>query len=79
MERIYYDAVGESLWRGKLNCGLEVAILPRPGFTKKLCYFVTDFGAIHTEFTMDGVDYQMPAGVAHFLEHKLFARAGYLR
>jgi len=76
MERIYYPETGETLCRDTLPCGLQVAVLPRPGFTKKLCYFVTNYGAIHTEFTMDGVDYRVPAGVAHYLEHKLFDMPG---
>ena len=76
MEKRYYPEVGETLYQGTLNCGLQVAVLPRPGFTKKLCYFVTDFGAIHTEFTVDGVEYRVPAGVAHYLEHKLFDMPG---
>ena len=72
MEKQYYPQVGETLYQTKLPCGLSVAVLPRPGFTKKLCYFMTDFGAIHTQFTMDGKEYTVPAGVAHYLEHKLF-------
>ncbi len=76
MEKVYYPQVDETVFRGKLPCGLEVAVLPRPGFTKKLCYFVTDYGAIHRDFNMDGIDYRSPAGVAHYLEHKLFDMPG---
>ena len=76
MENIYYPQVDETLWRGTLPCGLQMVVLPRPGFTKKLCYFVTDYGAIHRDFVMDGVDHHSPAGVAHFLEHKLFDMPG---
>ena len=76
MERVFYSETGETLYRDTLPCGLQVAVLPRPGFTKKLCYFVTNYGAIHTDFTMDGVDYHTPAGVAHYLEHKLFDMPG---
>lgn len=72
MEKQYYPAVDETLWTGRLPNGLAIAVLPRPGFAKKLCYLVTDFGAIHREFTMDGVSCTAPAGVAHYLEHKLF-------
>jgi len=72
MNQQFYPQVGETLYKEKLPCGLTVAVLPRPSFTKKLCYFVTDFGAIHTNFTMDGKHYSVPAGVAHYLEHKLF-------
>ena len=76
MEKIYYPQVGESLYKEKLPCGLQVAVLPRPGFTKKLCYLVTDYGAIHREFTLDGEKITAPAGVAHYLEHKLFDMPG---
>ena len=76
MKKQFYPHVGETLYRKKLACGLEIAVLPRAGFTKKLCYFVTDFGAIHTDFTMDGKAYTVPAGVAHYLEHKLFDMPG---
>ena len=72
MKEQFYPHVGETLYRETLACGLEIAVLRRKGFTKKLCYFVTDFGAIHTDFTMDGKAYTVPAGVAHYLEHKLF-------
>ena len=72
MERVCYPHLNETLYRATLSNGLSVAVVPRPGFQKKLAYFVTDFGAIHTEFTLDGQDYQVPAGIAHFLEHKLF-------
>ncbi len=76
MERIYYPQVGETLYKTTLSCGLQMAVLPRPGFTKKLCYLVTDYGSIHRDFSMDGAAYQAPAGVAHYLEHKLFDMPG---
>ena len=71
-----YPALGEQLYWDKLENGLTVAVLPRPGFTKKLAYFVTDFGAIHREFTLNGKDYNVPAGIAHYLEHKMFDMPG---
>ena len=67
-----YPRLGESLYTKTLENGLTVALVPRKGFTRKIAYFVTDFGSIHTDFMLDGQNYQMPAGVAHFLEHKLF-------
>ena len=76
MEKRFYPQVGETLYQGKLQNGLQIIVLPRPGFTKKLCYFVTDYGAIHTHFKMDGTAYAAPAGVAHYLEHKLFDMPG---
>ena len=71
-----YPRLGEQLFFKTLPNGLPVMIVPRPGFTKKLCYFVTDFGAIHTEFTLDGKAWSVPAGIAHYLEHKMFDLPG---
>ena len=76
MEKRTYPALGEQVIWQTLPNGLPIAIVPRPGFTKKLCYFVTDFGAIHTRFSLDGRDYDVPAGIAHYLEHKLFDLPG---
>ncbi len=72
MQRRHYDALGEEVLWEVLPNGLNIAIVPRPGFTKKLAYFVTDFGAIHRNFRCQGEDYTAPAGVAHYLEHKMF-------
>ena len=67
-----YPALGETLFQTTLKNGLTVAVVPRPGFQRKLAYFVTDFGSIHTDFSLEGKRYQVPAGIAHFLEHKMF-------
>lgn len=72
MEKIYYPQLDETLYRDVLPNGLTVMVVPRPGFTKKLAYFITDFGAIHTKFTLDGQEKVVPDGIAHFLEHKMF-------
>lgn len=72
MEKRIYSALAEEIYRDKLPNGLQIVVIPRPGFSKKLAYFVTDFGAIHREFTVNGEEITTPAGVAHFLEHKLF-------
>lgn len=76
MEKRTYPALAEEVLWHQLPNGLPIAIVPRPGFTKKLAYFVTDYGAIHTSFTLDGEAHTAPAGVAHFLEHKMFDLPG---
>ena len=76
MEQRHYPALNETVVWEKLPNGLTIALVPRPGFTKKLAYFVTDYGAIHTEFSVDGTGHTAPAGVAHYLEHKLFDMPG---
>ena len=71
-----FPNLGEKTLQHKLDCGLEMILVPRPGFQRKLAYFVTDYGSIHTDYTLDGEDMTAPAGVAHFLEHKMFDLPG---
>ena len=72
MEKFTYPELSETVYRQVLSNGLHVVVVPRPEFTKKLAYFVTDYGAIHREFSLDGKKIVAPAGVAHYLEHKMF-------
>ena len=72
MNKRYYEGLNETLFSCKMENGLTVQIVPRPGFSRKLAYFVTDFGSIHTDFILDGETVRVPAGIAHFLEHKMF-------
>ena len=72
----YYPGLDETSYKEVLENGLTVTVVKRPGFTKRLAYFVTDYGAIHTDFTLEGKEYHAPAGVAHYLEHKLFDMPG---
>ena len=76
MKKTEYPRLGEAICKTVLPNGLTVEVVPRPGFTKKLAYFVTDFGSIHTNFRFEGREYTVPAGVAHFLEHKMFDMPG---
>ena len=72
MNAIAYPELDEILYKETLSNGLTVMVLPRKGFTKKMAYFVTDFGSIHGDFTLEGKEYHVPFGVAHYLEHKTF-------
>ena len=76
MTEFQYPKLGERLWKEVLPNGLTVVVVPRPGFSRKLAYFVTDFGSIHTDFELEGKDYSVPAGIAHYLEHKMFDLPG---
>ena len=76
MSMTAYPRLGETLYKNKLSNGLRVMVDRRRGFTRKLAYFVTDFGAVHTEFELDGREIHVPAGIAHFLEHKMFDLPG---
>ena len=76
MKKNYYPELDETLYTQVLENGLTVAVVPRKGFTKKLAYFVTDYGSIHTDFVLEGKTHKAPAGVAHYLEHKMFDLPG---
>ncbi|MBS5280734.1 MAG: insulinase family protein, partial [Butyricicoccus pullicaecorum] len=55
-----------------LDNGLKIYYIPKPGFSKTFAMLATNFGSVDASFTLDGVRYDTPAGVAHFLEHKMF-------
>ena len=76
MTRIDYPELDEILCTQTLPNGLTVCVVPRKGFTKSLAYFVTDYGSVHTEYSLNGEKIQAPAGVAHYLEHKMFDLPG---
>jgi predicted Zn-dependent peptidase len=68
-----YPKLQETLWHETLDNGLEVFILPKPGFTKTYATFTTRFGSIDNHFTPPGGEtIKVPDGIAHFLEHKMF-------
>ena len=76
MKKTYYPRLDETVCRTVLENGLTVLVVPKPGFTRKIAYFVTNYGSVHTSFTLDGKHYTTPAGVAHYLEHKMFDLPG---
>ena len=76
MNKTYYPRLDETVCRRVLPNGLTVLVVPKPGFTRKIAYFVTNYGSVHTSFTLDGQHYTTPAGVAHYLEHKMFDMPG---
>ncbi|MCL2827437.1 MAG: insulinase family protein [Oscillospiraceae bacterium] len=72
MQKVSYDAIGETLYTGTLSNGLTVYVIPKPGFCKKYAFFATNYGGADRRFLIDGQWRDTPAGIAHFLEHKLF-------
>ncbi len=76
MYKTYYPELDETVFRETLENGLDVCVIPKRGFTRKLAYFAANYGSIHTDYVLDGQQHHAPAGVAHFLEHKLFDMPG---
>ncbi|KXU11211.1 peptidase, M16 family [Streptococcus mitis] len=74
-EEKYYPAVKEMVYRTCLSNGLTVALLPKKEFKEVYGSVTVQFGSVDTLVTeIDGDVKQYPAGIAHFLEHKLFER-----
>ena len=74
-EEKYYPAVKEMVYRTRLLNGLTVALLPKKEFKEVYGSVTVQFGSVDTLVTeVDGYVKKYPAGIAHFLEHKLFER-----
>ena len=54
-----------------LPSGLTVLCRTMPGYSSVHAIYATAFGSIHRQFTLDGKPVSLPAGTAHFLEHKM--------
>lgn len=76
MEKITFDQLQEELYYENLENGLDVYILPKKGFNKTYATFTTKYGSIDNHFLPPGKDdfVNVPDGIAHFLEHKLFEK-----
>ena len=72
MQRTDYPNVGETLWRDTLPNGLKLSVVPKPGYTRAVAAFTTRYGGADRRFRYGGEFIDTPAGVAHFLEHKMF-------
>ena len=72
MNKVEYPRIGESVYTEELENGLRLFVVPRPGFSKSYALFATRYGGADQRFCLDGEWKDSPAGVAHFLEHKMF-------
>ena len=72
MKQFEFSQVGEQMYQEKLPNGLTVFVFPKPEFQKGYAFFATNYGGMDMRFCLDGEWHDTPAGVAHFLEHKMF-------
>ena len=72
MQKLEYPSTGDVLYTGTAQCGLRVRVVPKPGFSGYYAVFATDYGGTYRHFRFEGAEYDTPAGVAHYLEHKMF-------
>ena len=74
MKIIENSKVKEKLYIDKLENGLTVMIIPKKGIQKKYVIWGTNYGSNDSKFVVPGEteETEVPKGVAHFLEHKMF-------
>ena len=74
-EEKYYPAVKETVYKTQLSNGLTVSLLPKQDFNEVYGIVTVQFGSVDATYTsLDKGLSHHPAGIAHFLEHKLFER-----
>ena len=78
MQIIENKKINEKLYIEKLENGLTVMVVPKPGVKKKYIIWGTNYGSIDNKFIVPGEENitEVPDGVAHFLEHKMFEQEG---
>lgn len=69
-----YGRIGETLHSWEHPSGLRVMVVPKTDYQKKTAIFATSYGSIDNVFRKPGGEapIEVPDGIAHFLEHKLF-------
>ena len=67
-----FENVGETLQTAVLDNGLHICVVPKKGFSSFFACFGTYYGSVMRSFDLAGVRHDTPAGVAHYLEHKMF-------
>ncbi len=65
---------GECCYKMVHPTGLTIFVCPKKGYRSTYAMFGTRYGSIDTSFLTDDDEKptELPAGIAHFLEHKLF-------
>ena len=72
-EIIKSQRLGEEFLRIKHKSGLTLLLCPMKGYSSAYALFGTEYGSVESSFIdKDGALVQIPAGTAHFLEHKMF-------
>ena len=75
MKTTVYPRIGEKVLWETLPNGLPVCVVPKPGYARRFAFFTTRYGGMDMRFRLDGRWLDTPAGIAHYLEHKMFDTA----
>lgn len=74
IKEIHNDLLQESYYDIDHKSGLKILIFPKKSYATSYAIFGTKYGSIDTRFQLSTEDdvVEVPEGIAHFLEHKLF-------
>lgn len=72
MKETFYERIGETVYRETLPNGLMICVVPKPDHAKSYAFFATRYGGMDVRFQLNGEWLDTPAGIAHYLEHKMF-------
>ena len=66
------ERTGERYFFLKHASGLPIYVWPKSDYSTAYAVFATKYGAVDTACIANGKRTEVPAGIAHYLEHKLF-------
>ena len=72
-----YPRCGVKIHEARTSTGLPVFVFPMEGFRSKYAFFAVKYGGCDRRFRQDGRWTDTPAGIAHYLEHKMFDMPDY--
>ena len=72
MNKDEYRKIDERIYFAESKSGLRVNVIPKKGFNSFYAVFAADYGGAQRKFTVGNDSFDTPAGVAHYLEHKMF-------
>ena len=67
-----YPQLFETCYTQMLPNGLTIRAIHKPEFKRIYVFLAVNYGSVDMEFSFEGQIHKTPAGVAHYLEHKMF-------
>jgi predicted Zn-dependent peptidase len=64
--------INEKVFAGRLSCQLPVYIVPKPHYKSMYAVLAIKYGSVNRNYFLNESYHEMPSGIAHFLEHKMF-------
>lgn len=70
----YYNQKIEERFYHTVFNGLNIIVIPKKDFRSSYAIYATNYGSVNNSFSFRGVRHDVPDGIAHFLEHKMFEK-----